>query len=228
MEDRIRVVVIDDHLVSREGIVSLISRNPRIDVVAEGWAGNHVVELLDEYKPDVLLTDLQMPAYADGRKTMLFEPVRTFQKVLHEHPRTAIIVISQEHDVSTIQNLAEVGVKGYFLKTDNFTRSLGTAVEQIQQGMMYFSPDVQEIILAAPKIARETRLTEQQKNVLRAVFRSPEASRAELAASMHISPSTLQKHINTIFATLEVPNMVACVFKAMRMGLIEVGSEMAN
>jgi DNA-binding NarL/FixJ family response regulator len=133
-----------------------------------------------------------------------------------------VIVLSQEHDVQTIQSLAEVGVKGYLLKTDNFARILGQVVEMIHVGTMYFSPEVQEIIMSAPRIKRRGRLTEQQLNVLRAIVRSPEATREELAASLHISKSTLQKHINATFATLEVPNMVACVLKAMRMRLVDV------
>lgn len=87
--------------------------------------------------------------------------------------------------------------------------------------MVYFSPDVQEIIVAAPKITKDNQLTDKQLNVLRAVVRSPEASREALAASLDISKSTLQKHINVIFAMLGTPNMVACVIKAMRMGLVD-------
>jgi DNA-binding NarL/FixJ family response regulator len=222
MGNKIRVVVIDDHLVSRAGIVSLLARNPRIDVVAEGEAGNHVLDLVDAFRPDVLITDLLMPAVGDGSPDVLFEPVRTLQKALQQHPELAVVVISQEHDIYTIQSLAEIGVKGYFLKTDNFARSLGIVVEQIRDGMIYFSPDVQELILSAPPIAKNNHLTEQQMTVLRAIFRSPGVPRKELAASLHITKSTLQKHINMISDALEVPNIEACIIKAMRMGLIDL------
>lgn len=218
----IRVVVIDDHFVSRQGIISLLADNEKINVVAEGSAGNHVLELLAEYQPDVLITDLQMPAQEDEPRGVLFEPVSTLQKAIDIYPSISVIVLSQEHDVQTIPSLAEVGVKGYLLKTDNFARILGQVVEMIHVGTMYFSPEVQEIIMSAPRIKRRGRLTEQQLNVLRAIVRSPEATREELAASLHISKSTLQKHINATFATLEVPNMVACVLKAMRMRLVDV------
>lgn len=80
MEHVIRVVVIDDHFVSRKGIISLLESNQRIAIVAEGSAGNHILELLAEHKPDVLLTDLQMPAHADDPKGILFEPVSTLKK----------------------------------------------------------------------------------------------------------------------------------------------------
>jgi DNA-binding NarL/FixJ family response regulator len=225
MEEAIRVIVIDDHLVSRAGIIGLLRQNPKIVVVAEGWAGNHVWELVDKHKPDVLLTDLLMPAHAEGRPNELFEPIRTLYKVIQTYPQTAIIVISQEHDISTIQSLAEIGVKGYFLKTDDFTQSLGIAVEHIRQGMLYFSPEVAEIIRFAPKISCEIHLTKQQKRVLQAVFRSPEASRVELASSLGIAPSTLKKHINALYYKFGTPTMVACILKAMRMGLIEMDAE---
>lgn len=97
--------------------------------VAEGEAGNHVLELVEAHQPDVLITDLQMPATAGGPPEVLFEPVHTLQKALQQYPDLTVVVISQEHDIYTIRSLAEIGVKGYFLKTDNFARSLGHVVE---------------------------------------------------------------------------------------------------
>lgn len=222
MKQSIRVVIIDDHFVSRQGIISLLAGNERLEVVAQGSAGNHVLELLEEHQPDVLIVDLQMPADENDPKGALFEPVATLQKAIRTYPSTSVIVLSQEHDVQTIQSLAEVGVKGYLLKTDDFARILDRVVEMIHVGTLYFSPEVQEIILSAPRIRRKGPLTEQQLNVLRAIVRSPDVPRVEVAASLHISSSTLQKHITALFTSLEAPNMVTCVLKAMRMGLIDV------
>lgn len=222
MEHVIRVVVIDDHYVSRKGIVSLLETNPHVTVVAEGNAGNHILELLGKHQPDVLLTDLQMPAHATDPKGVLFEPVSTLKKAIENHKSTSVIVISQEHDVQTIQSLAEIGVKGYLLKTDDFAQTLGHVVEMIHAGLQYFSPEVQEIIYAAPKIKQSRELTDQQLNVLRAIMRSPELPREMLAESLHISKSTLQKHITAIFEALDVPNMEACIIKAMRMRLVDI------
>lgn len=227
MEKLIRVVVVDDHLVSRKGIIALLESNSNIEVVAEGSAGNHVLELLDEYHPDILITDLLMPAHADeGKSGNLFEPVSTLQQVIRSHPSTSVIVNSQEHDVQTIQSLAEVGVRGYLLKTDDFTKVLGQAVELIHNGTVYFSPEVQEIIYSAPRVGQSKHLTPQQLNVLLAIIHSPDMPRAELAESLHISKSTLQKHISAIFAALEVHTMESCILKAMRMGLIDIDTSL--
>jgi DNA-binding NarL/FixJ family response regulator len=222
MSDLIRVVVIDDHLVSRKGIISLLADNPKIAVVAEGSAGNHVLELLDQYKPDVLITDLQMPAQADDPKGVLFEPISTIKRALQKHETLSVIVLSQEQDIQTIQGLAEIGVKGYLLKTDDYARSLGQTVEMIHVGTMYFSPEVRDIILSAPRLRRKAILTKQQLSILRVVVRSPGASREEQARSLDISVSTLHKHTNKMFAAMEVPNMIACVLKAIRLGLVDL------
>ncbi|MCB8975814.1 MAG: response regulator transcription factor [Ardenticatenaceae bacterium] len=224
MDTVIRVVVVDDHFVSRKGIISLLGINQNISVVGEGSAGNHIMELLAEHRPDVLLTDLQMPGNANDPKGILFEPITTLKKAIEKYNTTSVIVISQENDVQTIQSLAEVGVKGYMLKTDDFARTLGTAVEMIHTGLLYFSPEVKEIIYAAPKIRQKRELTDQQLNVLRAIMRSPEATREALAESLYISKSTLQKHITAIFEAMNVPNMEACIIKAMRMRLVDVKS----
>jgi len=224
MDSSIQVVIIDDHLVTRKGIISLLQNNEKIEVVAEGSAGNHILELLEKYRPSVLITDLQMPAHEDSLKGVLFEPISTLKKAIELFESTAIIVFSQEHDIQTIQSLAQIGVKGYLLKTDDFARTLSQVVNMVHAGKMYFSPEVQAIIIGAPKLNGNHHLTPQQMNVLRAVMRSPAATRIELAYSLNISPSTLQKHINAIFSALDVPNMESCFLKAMRMRLVDVHS----
>jgi DNA-binding NarL/FixJ family response regulator len=221
MESSIRIVVIDDHLVTRKGVIALLDCNPRIQVRAEGSAGNHVLELLEEHQPDVLITDLQMPAHQDEPKGALFEPISTLKKGLQKYQSLSIIVLSQEQNVQTIQSLAEIGVKGYLLKTDDFAAVLGNAVEMIHFGTMYFSPEVQEVINTAPKIKRSGKLTGQQLAVLRAIVRSPGASREKIAASLHISPSTLQKHINQMLVVMGARNMIECVLKGIRAGLVD-------
>jgi DNA-binding NarL/FixJ family response regulator len=222
MDKTISVAVIDDHLVSRKGIISLLSENPRVTVVAEGMAGNHVLQLLDKYKPDVLITDLQMPANVNGNRAKFFEPVSTLQEAIRQYPQTAIMVLSQEYDVQRIQSLAEIGVKGYILKSDDFTGILGKAVEMIYFGAMYFSPEIQKIIYSAPRMRNNKSLTPQQLNILNTAVRFPELSREQLADSLYISKSTLQKHIAGIFEVLDVPNMESAIIKAMRMQLIDI------
>ncbi len=225
MKGLIRVVVVDDHLVTRQGIISLIQKNEHVKVVAEGAAGNHVLELLAEHQPDILITDLIMPAQADAPKGALFEPESTLQRAIRMYPSLSVIVVSQEEDIQTIQSLAEIGVKGYLLKTDDFTAILDKAVEMIHLGATYFSPEVKQIIFSAPKLKRNEHLTERQLQVLRAIVRSPDATREDIANSLQISKSTLQKHIKAIFTILDVPNMESCILKAMRMRL--VGEEWA-
>jgi DNA-binding NarL/FixJ family response regulator len=224
MQEPIRVVVIDDHLVSRKGIISLLENNARIQVIAEGSAGNHVLELLEKHQPDVMITDLQMPAHEEEPRGVLFEPVATLQKAIQRHPKTSIIVLSQEDNIQTIQSLARVGVKGYMLKTDDFAGILDRAVEMIHIGATYFSPEVKEVVFSAPQLKGSGNLTERQLQVIGAIVRSPEASREELARGLHISKSTLQKHITAIFESLDVPNMESCILKAMRMRLVDVDS----
>lgn len=222
MDEGIRVVVIDDHVVSREGIITFVELNPLVEVVAQGFAGSHVLELIEEHRPDVVLTDLQMPAHPDAQKGELFEPVTTIQKAIRQYPETSILVITQEDNIQTIQSLAEVGVKGYMLKTDDFAKILGKAVEMIHMGGLYFSPEIQETIFSAPKLVKQDTLTNRQLEVLQAIIRSPDLSRIELARRLNISHSTLQKHISAIFEALDVPNMEACIVKAMRLRLVSL------
>lgn len=217
----IHVVIVDDHAVSRKGIISLLEKNKRIKVVAEGCAGNDVLELVEKYRPNVLITDLQMPAHSNNPKGPLFEPVSTLQKVVYKYKETSVMIISQESNVQTIQSLAEIGVNGYLLKTDDFTTILDQIVEiiSVREGS-YFSTEVKEVIFTAPKLKNDVQLTERQLDILKAIVRSPHTPRIKLAETLHISPNTLQKHITAMFGALGVPNMESCILKAMRMRLI--------
>lgn len=222
MTESIRVVVIDDHLVTRKGIISLIEQNENIEVVAEGTAGNDVLKLLDEFRPDVLITDLQMPADEDDPKGELFTPVSTLRIAMTSYPDTAILVLTQEDDIQTIQSLAEIDVRGYMLKTDDFSAELDVAVKMIYVGGNYFSPEVRTAIFTSPKIQQNIELTERQFEVVQEIFRSPELSRKQVAEKLHISNSTLQKHITAVFEALEVTNIVSCLIKLMRMGYMDL------
>ena len=218
----IRVVVVDDHVVVRKGVMSIVASNPCIEVVGEGSAGNHVLELLAAHRPDVLIVDLQMPARFSGPKELLFEPISTLQRAIQEYPETAVLVLSQEHNVQTIQSLAEMGIKGYILKTDDFTTFLDKAIEMVAGGIPYFSQEVTEVIFSSPPLRLRTELTERQLEVLRLIVYTPTISREAQAEALSIALSTLQKHIQAIFSILEVPNMESCMIKAMRMGLVDI------
>lgn len=220
MTNLIRVAIVDDHFVTRQGVISLLARNEKIQVVGEGSTGEDILILLAQHQPDVMIIDLQMPAYNNQPDGPSFEPVQTLQKVLAEYESTAIVVLSQEHEAQTIQSLAEIGVQGYLLKADSSAHLLDRVVEIVHTGEHYFSPEVQRIIYAAPPITMTPGLTERQLDVLQAIARAPEASREELADKMGIVTSTLQKHITAIFTAMGTTNMVETIMKAMRMGLV--------
>jgi DNA-binding NarL/FixJ family response regulator len=153
----------------------------------------------------------------------LFSLPTILQQAIKSYPQTAVVVTSQEQDVHLVSNLAEVGVKGYFLKSDNFTETLGVIVQQIYEGGGYFSPIVVKIIEAAPQLKQDLPLSNAEMNVLRALLRWPELSRKAQAEMLCIIPSTLQKHIKSILTKLNAPNVESCLVKAMRMGMVYKG-----
>lgn len=218
----IRVVVVDDHMVTCAGIVALLGNNPNLSVVGIGQAGEHVLRLLREHEPDVLLMDLQMHLYEADPRAGMFQPISTLEVARDRHPHTAVVVISQEQDIYTISSLAEIGVKGYFLKSDRLTVTLGAVVEQIHLGGTYFSPAVRQIIEQMPKLKRSARLTRAQRGVLQVLLQYPELARTAQAEKLGIAPVTFQKHIGALFEALYVTNMESCLVKAMRMRLDEL------
>jgi DNA-binding NarL/FixJ family response regulator len=222
VKDSIQVIVVDDHTVVRRGVVSLLKENDRIEIVAQGSAGNHVLELVELHRPDVLIADLQMPAQESDPTGPMFEPIYTLQKVIKKFPETAVIVLTQSDDIQTMQSLAEIGVKGYILKSDDFTQFLGRAVEMIHAGGMYLSPEVREVVIAAPLSKLKKPLTGRPLTVLKTIVGSPEASRDEIADMLSISKYTVDKHITTINSAFNVSSLEASILKAIRAGIIHI------
>ena len=222
MSEKIRVVIVDDHALLRSGVVATLSRSPHIEVVGTGAAGNHVAELLQEHQPDVLITDLHMPAHSDHPDGPLYQSITALSKLTPKYPNTAFVILTQNDSVYTIQNLAQLGVKGYLLKSDDFTDLLDQVVERVHNGRPYFSPEVLEIIDAAPRLRVPQELTNREKEVIRTTILSSTGDRAETAEILFISLSTLQKHITSIKQKFQATSMEQVLVQTIRMGLVGI------
>ena len=130
-------------------------------------------------------------------------------------------VLTQDDSVYTIQALMNVGVKGYVLKSDDFTEVLDRVIEMVAGGNVYFSPAVLAAIKSRPR-RRPQDLTPREIEIVRAVILEPGLTRLALAGRLGISESTLSSHISAIYRKLDAPNMETVIVMAIRMGLVEV------
>jgi DNA-binding NarL/FixJ family response regulator len=205
-EPLIRVVVADDQAIIRDGLVTVLSLLPDIEVVGEAPDGEQAVELVAREKPDVILMDLRMPVL-DG--------VAATERIVHAHPRTAVLVLTTFADDDSILGALRAGARGYLTK-DAGRAELAAAVRAVARGQSTFAPEVGALLVnsltgAGTPAATGTpsttgtrfpQLTPREAEVLALV--ADGLSNGEIAARLFVSLATVKTHINALFAKLDV------------------------
>ncbi|MEL6262403.1 MAG: response regulator transcription factor [Cyanobacteria bacterium J06626_6] len=206
----IRVLVVEDHSVVREGIVSILNRQKDITVVAEAENGSEAVELFQRYRPDITLMDLRMPQ---------MEGLEAIVQIRQSSPNARIVILTTYDTDEDIYQGMQVGARGYLLK-DASAAELANAVRIVHQGKRYVPSDV-----AAKLAARvgNDDLTRKEKEVLKKMVLN--SSTAKLAEEMHLSEGTVKFHINNIFQKLNVNDRTQAIVVALRRGLIRLDKE---
>jgi DNA-binding NarL/FixJ family response regulator len=209
-EARIRVLVCDDQAIVRDGLVTVLSLLPDVEVVGEAGDGELAVELASALGPDVVLMDLRMPVLDGTRAT---------ERILAEHPRTAILVLTTYADDASIVGALRAGARGYLTK-DAGRVQLAAAIRSVAQGQATFAPDVGARLIGTltgaapapehdawsqrlqpPTVAeRFPTLTPREAEVLGLI--GDGLSNSEIAARMFVSVATVKTHINAVFAKL--------------------------
>lgn len=217
----ITVVTIDDHPLIRTAIRSLLESEENIQLIAEGSAGEHVLPLVEEHEPDVLILDLAMPQLEHDVSGERFPVLQTVEQLHGDFPETAVIFLTQYASQSMSQQAISLGVRGYLLKSDDLSMNLPGAIEAVHRGGVYFSKEISQMLFqpTQPSIT-ESVLTKRQKEIILAIAQSPDATYRQLAAELSISESTFKGHLNLAFKAMDVTNITACIITCMQRGLI--------
>lgn len=206
---RIRVLVADDQAIVRDGLVTVLSMLPDIEIVGEAADGEQAARLTVERRPDVVLMDLRMPGI-DG--------VEATARITRDAPGTAILVLTTYADDESILGALRAGARGYLTK-DAGRAELAAAVRAVARGQSTFSPEVGALLVssltggpgprsaapapgAAPDgvAARFPQLTPREAEVLALI--GDGLSNAEIASRLFVSVATVKTHINAIFAKI--------------------------
>ncbi|MFZ1397673.1 MAG: response regulator transcription factor [Candidatus Promineifilaceae bacterium] len=217
----ITVVSIDDHPLIRTAIRSLLESQENIQLIAEGSAGEHVLPLVKEHEPDVLILDLMMPQWEHASSGERFPVLQTVAQLHKNFPETAVIFLTQYVSEALSQQAIRLGVRGYVLKGDDLSLNLPGAIEAVYRGGVYFSKEIsQKLFSPIQQPTTEPILSERQKEIILVIAQSPDATYRHLARQLSISESTLKGHLNNIFKALDVGNITACIITCMQRGLI--------
>lgn len=212
----IRVAVIDDQTLVRQGIVSLLELCDEIELVGEAADGDAALTLLEDVDVDVLLLDLRMPR-RDG--------IATLEALAARGSRVPVLVLTTFDDDELVLKALRAGARGYLLK-DVTLEQLVRAIRTLADGGTLLAPGLTERLFRAAEgrppvegFDRPEPLTARELDVLR--LAASGYSNAEIASALHLAPGTVKNHLSSVFAKLGVRDRTRAVLRALDLGLLE-------
>ena len=214
----IRVLLVDDHAIVRDGIRSLLATEPDIKVVGEADNGREGVSMAERLQPDVILMDLVMPQ-VDG--------IEATRRIMANQPEARILVLTSFAAEDKVFPAIKAGAFGYLLK-DSDSEELIRAIHQVHNGESSLDPKIARMVLremwAEPQIERPQEpvpavdpLTEREMEVLRLVAQG--LSNEDIAERLVIAERTVRTHVSNILGKLHLANRTQAALYALREGL---------
>jgi NarL family two-component system response regulator LiaR len=218
--DEIKLMLVEDHVLVREGTREMLDREPDLQVVAEAGDGEQAVRLAAEHRPDIIIMDIAMPKLNGIEATKLIKAA---------NPAASVLVLTAYDDDQYVFAFLEAGAAGYLLK-DVSTSDLIQAIRAVHEGESVLHPAVARKVI--DYFARRTdgrdeeksdpleRLTDREMEVLALAGKG--MTNREIAADLTISIRTVQVHLSNVFSKLGVGSRTEAVLYALRRGWLSL------
>jgi len=206
----IRIVIADDHPIVRSGLIGLLESQSDFEVVAEASDGRELVAAVQRTRPDVVLTDLRMPAL-DG--------VGAIREMCAAHPGLKVLVLTTYDTDADILRAVEAGATGYLLKETPREELFG-AIRATALGKSVLSPSVASRLVGRAREPGDKALSAREIEVLMLVAKG--TSNKLIARELEIGETTVKTHLLHIFSKLGVDDRTAAVTTAMERGIIRL------
>ena len=209
-----KILLADDHKITREGLRSLIEKQSDMEVVAEAEEGHTAVQLVRKMSPDVAIMDVSMSD---------LNGIEATQKIVSEFPNVKVIALSMHSDTLFVTKMLKSGASGYLLKDCAF-EELTLAIRTVTAGKTYLSPAISDVVvdgylqrLSEAESGDIDVLTHREREVLQMLAEGQ--STKQIALKLHISIKTVETHRRQIMQKLDIYNVAELTKYAIRKGL---------
>ena len=216
---KIKVVLADDHRLFRDGIKSLLTSTPNIEIVGEVSTGKDLVILLQKLKTDIVFTDISMPDMSGIEATKI---------ISEKHSDVSVIILSMHINEEYILDSIKAGAKGYLHKDTNRDELL-EAISNVFKGEEYYNKDIREIIfksyvnqtkLKSRNVNKKTKLTEREFEIIKLIAEG--FLNKEISDKLNISIRTVDTHKSNIFHKLKLRSSIDIVKYAIKNGIVKI------
>lgn len=217
MAKKHRVLIAEDHAILREGLRSLLSSDPNIEIIGEAEDGREAIQCVQHLDPDIVLMDLSMPR---------LHGVEAVKEIRRMVPDIKIIVLTVHENEEYISATLEAGVNAYIVKKDATGADLVTAIQTVLKGKLYLSPAISEKVVDGylhgkrslkPTSVWDT-LTSREREILKLVAEGYKSK--EIADCLCISVKTTENHRANIMRKMGLHNVAALTAFAIEKGLV--------
>lgn len=213
---KIKLIIVDDHKLFREGIKALLAVTDDIEIVGEAEDGATALKRIRELEPDVVLMDINMPG---------LNGIQVTEQILAQHPKTRIIMLTMLEDDASIFHAMRAGARGYLLKGAEPEEVL-SVIRAVAEGQALFGPAIATRLMqyfkelsAKPAVSDSPfpELTDRELELLRLIAQG--LNNQEIAQKLVLSPKTVRNHITNIFSKLQVADRAQAIVRAREAGL---------
>jgi DNA-binding NarL/FixJ family response regulator len=203
---KIRIMLVDDHMLMRMGLSFALNNQPDMQVVAEAEDGSEAVETFRRHRPDVIVLDLRMPK-RNG--------IETIGLLRHEFGAIQVLVLSNYSTGDEIAAALEAGASGFVVK-DTPLAGLVEAIRRVDAGEKFLPPEI------ARRLAGQisSQLSQRELDVLRLIGRG--LSNKEIGVSLNVAEATVKVHVTAILSKLGVADRTQAILAAIKRGIIHV------
>jgi len=205
---RIRVMIVDDHVMVREGLKVLLSTAPDLEVVGEAATGDEATRLVPLVEPDVVLMDIVMPVMNGAEATT---------RIKQDHPSVQVVALTNYADGDLVEQTLAAGAISYLLK-DSRPEALAQAIRDARRGRGTIDSSAMHSVMDRQQDGPGKDLTPREREVL--ALLAAGMSNKEIAGELTLSVGTVRLHVSNILTKLEAPNRTSAAIIAVKHGLV--------